>query len=215
MKVKLCGMRRPEDISYVNEFCPDYVGFVFAESKRRVNMEQARMLISALQPEIRSVGVFVNESQDRMLEIAEAVRLDVIQLHGDEDYRYIKELRSKTSLPVWKAVRVNTAFDIVKADALPVDALLLDSFTPGVYGGSGRTANWEIIKKAARRKPIFLAGGLREDNLQEAIRQVRPYGVDLSGGIETDGVKDREKIKAVKERIQAAVRRDRERQENA
>lgn len=216
MKIKLCGMRRPEDVAYANEFCPDYIGFVFAKSRRQVAPEQAGELSSRLRPEIQTVGVFVNEPVERLLEAVRIANLHVIQLHGDEDEDYIRRLRSRTGLPVWKAVRVSTVFDILKADALPVDALVLDSCTPGAYGGTGRLADWEVICRAARRKAIFLAGGLRADNIQRAVRLVRPFGVDLSGGIETDGIKDREKIRAVMALVRGTGTEEiRERQENA
>lgn len=201
MKLKLCGIRRPEDISYVNSFPPDYIGFVFAKSKRQVTAEQAAALARELRRGIQTVGVFVNEPLENLQHIARTARLDVLQLHGDEDEAYITALRQHTDLPVWKAVRVTDAESLQSADNLSADRLLLDSFSPAAYGGTGKTANWTMIQTARPQTPFFLAGGLTIDNLTEAIETVHPEGVDLSGGIETDGYKDKEKIKAVVERV--------------
>lgn len=201
MKLKLCGIRRPEDISYANAFPPDYIGFVFARSKRQVTAETAAELTQKLRHDIQTVGVFVNEPLENLLHIAQTARLDILQLHGDEDDAYIATLRQYTGLPVWKAVRVTDAESLQRADNLAVDRLLLDSFSPASYGGTGKTANWAVIQTARPCKPFFLAGGLTVDNLKEAIGAVHPDGVDLSGGIETDGYKDKEKIKAVVERV--------------
>lgn len=197
MMLKLCGIRRPEDISYVNAFPPDYIGFVFAKSKRQVTPKQAAALTQELQHGIQTVGVFVNEPLESLLHIARTARLDVLQLHGDEDEAYITALRQRTDLPVWKAVRVTDAESLQRTDRLSVDRLLLDSFSPACYGGTGKTANWAVIREARPQTPFFLAGGLTIDNLEEAIESLHPGGVDLSGGIETNGCKDAEKIKAV------------------
>ena len=201
MKLKLCGIRRPEDISYVNAFPPDYIGFVFAKSKRQVTAEQAAALARELRRGIQTVGVFVNEPLENLLHIARTARLYVLQLHGDEDKVYITALRQHTDLPVWKAVRVTDAESLQRADNLFADRLLLDSFSPAAYGGTGKTANWTMIQTARPQTPFFLAGGLTIDNLTEAIETVHPEGVDLSGGIETNGYKDKEKIKAVVEQV--------------
>ncbi len=197
IQVKFCGMRRQEDISYANECQPDYIGLVFAESRRQVTAEQAIRLLKRLDPQILSVGVFVNEPLDQILRIQEKAGLSVLQLHGDEDRRYICELRRRCPASVWKAVRVREVQDIKRAESLEVDALLLDSFTSGAYGGTGQTADWTEIQKANISKRFFLAGGLREGNLADAIQTVHPFGVDLSGGIENDGMKDLAKMKAV------------------
>lgn len=203
MKLKLCGIRRPEDVAYVNEFPPDYIGFVFAKSKRQVTIEQAAALSGKLRSGIQTVGVFVNEPLDHLLQIAQAVGLDALQLHGDEDARYIEALHIRTALPIWKAVRVTDVESIRRAELLPVDLLLLDSFSPASYGGTGKVANWDVIRDAKPQKPFFLAGGLNAKNLREAVESVCPAGIDLSGGIETDGRKDREKICAVSAELQA------------
>lgn len=202
MKVKLCGLRRTEDVEMVNEAAPDYAGFVFADSRRRVTVREGAALRARLAPGIQAVGVFVNESPLTVAQTAQAAMLDIIQLHGDEDADYLNALRAQCALPIWKAVRVRTADDIAAADALPVAALLLDSFSPAQYGGTGMLANLAVIGAARPQKPFFLAGGLRLDTVRDAVMHVRPDGVDLSGGFETDGVKDRARLKQLMEEIE-------------
>ncbi len=196
MRIKLCGLRRQEDIDAVNRYLPDFAGFVFASSPRQVDARTAAELIGLLCPSVKSVGVFVNEPLERLGEIVKEAKLDIVQLHGDENEDYVTAAK-KLGLPVWKAVRVRTAQDIRAAQKFPVDALLLDSFLRDAYGGTGKVANWEAIAQARPQMPFFLAGGLHAGNIAEAVRQIKPYGVDISGGIETDGYKDREKIRQI------------------
>lgn len=199
MKVKLCGLSRMEDIRYVNEFGPDYVGFVFAKSRRQVTPVQAAALRRALAAPIQAVGVFVNEAPETVARTARDVFLNAVQLHGDEDAAYIARLR--TLLPPdtnsWKAVRVQKESDLQHAQCYGADLVLFDAFSKDAYGGTGKTADWSLFGRVSPPRPFFLAGGLHAGNLREAARQVRPDGVDLSGGIETNGVKDREKIKQI------------------
>lgn len=200
LKIKLCGLRRQEDVQYVNEFIPDYVGFVFADSKRKISPDMALSLIRNLNRNIRTVGVFVNEDVDSIVLITQHVGLDVIQLHGDEDAQYISNIRH--TLPkaeIWKAVRVRDEKSIILADSLPVHKLLLDAFSMEAYGGTGRTADLKLIKalRSKMSKPFFMAGGLDINNIENTADAVLPYGVDISSGIETDDCKDKEKIKAV------------------
>lgn len=204
MKLKFCGVRRPEDIAYVNAAPPDYVGFVFAQSRRQVTAGQAAALSEHLRPAIQTVGVFVNEPLERLLAAAETAGLSVLQLHGDEDARYIEAVRRRWHGPVWKAVRVRAAADIREAERLPVDALVLDAFSPHAYGGTGKTADFDVIARNRPSLPFFLAGGLSAANVQDAIRAVQPDGIDLSGGIETGGAKDAEKIKQIYQLIRGA-----------
>ena len=194
MKIKFCGIRCEKDIEYVNELLPDYIGFVFAESKRRVSVEEAAEFRKKLDKRIKCVGVFVNETPENVLHTAEAVPLDVIQLHGDETAEYILKIRSKTDSEIWKAVRVSSPEAVKEAEKLDVDMLLLDSFSPSEYGGTGIPANLSYIKESGIKKSFFLAGGLNSGNILEVTKEVNPYGVDISGGIETDGFKSREKM---------------------
>lgn len=200
LKVKMCGMRRKEDIAYANEVKPDAIGYIFfSKSKRYVTGQQARELDQNLDQKILSVGVFVNETIEKVTEIANEVPLDVIQLHGDEDVIYIEQLRQQTDKEIWKAVRVKDTKDIKEAQQLPVDKLLLDTFTEGkdMYGGTGKIMNYDLIPKEGIRKPFFIAGGLHSKNIKEITEKVHPYGIDISSGIETDGYKDLKKMKEI------------------
>ncbi len=198
MKVKLCGIKRPEDVSYMNEFKPDYVGFVFAGTKRRVSPEAAALLAEKLNPKIRKVGVFVDEEPEIVRFAARLIGLHAVQLHGAENTQYIEQLRSALpGVKIWKAVRVKNEESILSALHLPADRFLFDSFSPTEQGGTGIPVNLELIQKSGFNKPFFLAGGLNSKNIPGIIEKIRPYGVDISSGIETDGVKDPKKIEAV------------------
>lgn len=208
-KIKFCGIRRLEDVTYMNEFMPNYVGFVFAKSKRQVSPITAMALGQELHPKIKRVGVFVNEPIETLLQTAKTAQLNVLQLHGDEDTNYITALKQalkdfQIEYEIWKAIRVKDETTISAANELDVDKLLLDSFTPSAYGGSGKVANWKIIQQTKIKKPFFLAGGLNAQNIIDGIQTVHPYGVDLSGGIEVDGYKNREKIAEIMQQLRGA-----------
>ena len=187
--VKICGLFREADIDYVNEARPDYVGFIlrYPQSRRNVSPERARQLKSRLIPAIRAVGVFVDQPLETVAAAAEQAGLDVIQLHGREDNAYIAALRHITDRPIWKAFRVQTQADLVRAGQSGADEVLLDNGC-----GTGQAFDWTLTAGFAR--PFMLAGGLTPENVAEAVRRVRPKLVDISSGAETDGVKDREKI---------------------
>ncbi len=195
MKIKLCGIRRHQDIAFVNEFRPDYVGFVFAKSKRQIDFQKAESLICELDSNIKTVGVFVNETIDTVADYANI--LDVIQLHGDENNSYISKLRQKTDKEIWRAVRASSVEEIKYCEMINSDMILIDSFCNNSYGGTGKTADWELIKNVNLSRPYFLAGGLYAENVLEAIKTLNPYGIDISSGIETDGFKDIEKIRNI------------------
>lgn len=194
VKLKLCGIRRPEDVIFLNEYPPDYAGFIFAETRRKVSLEQAETLCGMLSDRIERVGVFVNMPLEKMAAYGDI--LDVFQLHGDEDEAYISALREiiPAECEIWKAVRARSADDIRRADSTSADRLLIDAFTPDAYGGTGHTADWDMILSAAPEKPFFAAGGISSENFLEAAEKLRPYGIDISSGIETDGIKDKIKI---------------------
>ena len=194
MKIKMCGLRRPDDIIYANECLPEYIGFVFAESRRKVSGREAKKLGEQLDPSIKKVGVFVNEPLRSLISISEEAGLDIIQLHGDEGEEYIKEVKHETGKELWKAVRVRMVKDIQEAQRLPADKLLLDSFSEESYGGTGKVMDFAVLDQADIRKPYFIAGGLTVENLPEILKKAEPYGIDISSGIETEGVKDREKM---------------------
>lgn len=196
-KIKICGLKRPADVAAVNAVLPDYVGFVFAGEKRRISRETARELKSLLDGRIASVGVFVNEAPETIAAIVSDGTLDLVQLHGDEDAAYIQRLRQLVDVPLIKAVRVQTKEQVLEAEPLPCDYLLLDTFVKDAYGGSGKTFDLGLIPPLSR--PFFLAGGLKEDNLAAAIAESHPWCVDISSGAETDGHKDPEKIRRLTE----------------
>ena len=197
-KIKLCGLSRPCDIDMANELKPDYIGFVFAKkSKRYVDPEKASQLKALLDPGIKAVGVFVNEAPETVADLLNSGIIDLAQLHGNEDEAYIKRLREFTDQPIIKAFQIKAQTDIAKAERCSADHVLLDS-----GAGTGVVFDWSFLKNAKR--PYFLAGGLSPDNVYEAVRLLRPYAVDVSSGIETDGLKDREKAAA----FIAAVRKE-------
>lgn len=191
MKIKLCGMFRDCDIDYANEAKPDYVGFIlgFPKSHRNIDAETARRLRFRLDTGIKAVGVFVNSPETTCAEYANCGIIDVIQLHGDEDADFIRRLRELTSAPIIKAAKIRTPEDIGRVQALGADYVLLDNGT-----GTGEMFDHSLLDGAEIRQPFFLAGGLTPENLRQAAESVRPYCVDLSSGVETDRLKDREKM---------------------
>ena len=189
-KIKICGLSRLEDIDFVNLARPDYIGFVFAPSRRRVTPEQARKLRGTLRPDIVPVGVFVNESIENILALEDVI--DIIQLHGSEDEGYIKTIKSRTDMPVIKAAAVQKTGDARKWQNTEADYLLLDN----KGGGTGQTFDWNLIGEGIE-KPYFLAGGLNIGNIPDAIRLLAPYCVDVSSGAETEGQKDPDKIERI------------------
>lgn len=234
-KIKMCGISKVETIPAIVDAKPDYMGLVFAPSKRQVTVEQAKTLVDELHKQyektygeatvpmntdtaqdsqdsqvsqdsqefvpgnsnfenIKTVGVFVNETVENLLKIAEEVKLDVIQLHGDEDETFIQSLKECTNVEVWKAVQVRSAADAEKWIDSSADMLLFDAYHKDERGGTGEVFDWSSLDEFER--PFMLAGGMDSTNVARAIRTVRPYGIDISSGIETEGVKDDEKIKA-------------------
>ena len=218
-KVKMCGISKVETIPAIIDAKPDYMGLVFAPSKRQVTVEQAKTLVEELYKKnvvgnnseaeqtepvtsldtassetIKTVGVFVNETIENLLKIAEEIKLDVIQLHGDEDESFIQILKEQSNVEVWKAVQVRSAADAEKWIDSSADMLLFDAYHKDERGGTGEVFDWSSLDEFER--PFMLAGGIDSTNVARAIRTVRPYGIDISSGIETNGVKDDEKIKA-------------------
>lgn len=191
MEIKICGIRRKEDIEIINKYKPEYIGFIFAQSKRRVSADTASELARMLNRDTKTVGVFVNASKEEVEETARTVGLDAVQLHGDEGAEYIKSLN--VPCEIWKAVRVRGGEDIPDFDG--VDRILLDKYTDTEYGGSGKTFNWSSVGTLKTKKPIILAGGLNENNVVQGISIFNPVCVDVSSAVETDGFKDENKIR--------------------
>lgn len=199
-KIKICGIRRTEDALYLNEYLPDYAGFILSEPFWRcISFDKLSEICGILSDSIKRVGVFVNEDSDYIFRFAPL--LDVIQLHGDESEEQILQLKSKTDCEIWKAVRVKSPDEINEACKLSVDKLLIDSYSENTYGGTGKVADWSLINKSNITKPFFLAGGITVNNCTEAVNTVRPFGIDISSSVETDKVKDRDKIKDIISKI--------------
>ena len=189
-KIKICGLQTEEDISYVNELRPDYIGFVFLQGRRRyISPKEAASLRTILDPSIQSVGVFVNEPVENVVSLLQNQTIQIAQLHGQEDASYALKLKSICNCPIIKAFIIKSKEDIERAMNYPADYLLLDN---GL--GTGETFDWSLIQKIDRL--FFLAGGLNSENVQKAISMTHPYAVDTSSGVETNEHKDYEKIKA-------------------
>jgi phosphoribosylanthranilate isomerase len=210
--VKLCGMRTPENALAAAAAGADLIGLVFAPSKRQVSLAVARAIVEAMQ-ELPArplvVGLFVNALVAEVYRLAEAIPLDLIQLCGDEPPAYLDDL----DRPVLRALRLRPGTTIAEARALaaayferprPPRALVVDAHVPGSYGGTGTVADWELAAELAAEFPVILAGGLRPGNVAQAITMVRPIGVDVSSGIETEGRKDPARMRAFVESARAA-----------
>ena len=209
-KVKMCGISKVETIPAIVDAKPDYMGLVFAPSKRQVTVDQAKILVEELHRgyakkygsdtehdkngTIKTVGVFVNETVENLVTIANEANLDAVQLHGDEDEAFIQSLKERTNVEVWKAIQIRSAADVEKWIDSSADMLLFDAYHKDERGGTGEVFDWSSLD--AFERPFMLAGGIDSTNVARAIRTVRPYGIDISSGIETNGVKDDEKITA-------------------
>ncbi len=195
VRSKICGITRVEDALVAAEAGADAIGLVFYDrSPRAVSVQQARAIIAALPPFVTTVGLFVNASRCEIGEILDAVPLDLLQFHGDETSAQCEG----HGRPYIKALRVRPGEDIAAccAEYNQASGILLDTYVPGVPGGTGEVFDWSLVP-ADLGKPVILAGGLTADNVRAAIAQVSPYAVDVSGGVEASkGVKDAEKIRA-------------------
>ena len=196
-KIKMCGLRRPEDIEFANRVKPDYIGYVFAEkSKRYIATEKAAELTKLLDGDVVPVGVFVDETMENIIAAVKMGAVKMVQLHGSESEDFVSELKSR-GIPVIKAFQVGSAEDIAAAERSCADMVLLDSGK-----GSGQTFDWSLI--GSIKRPYLLAGGITAENAGQAIRQLRPFGVDASSCLETDGFKDIAKMKAFAQAVRAA-----------
>jgi phosphoribosylanthranilate isomerase len=207
IKIKICGLKRVEDIEYANELLPDYVGFVFAKSNRQVTLREAAQLIGLLDKSIKTVGVFKDEEIENIKYAAGYLKLDIIQLHGNEDGNYIKKL---SDFKVWKAAGIDSEAvcldeSIKRMYGYEAEGILLDSIVNGVKGGTGTSFSWDIINNLNSGKKIILAGGINPENVENAIKKVRPYAVDVSSGVEEDGVKSYEKMKKFIEKVREII----------
>jgi phosphoribosylanthranilate isomerase len=201
IKVKICGMTQLQDAVFAVEQGADAVGFIFyKKSPRAVTMKTVREIISKLPPLVDTVGVFVNESVDRVNKIADYCGLDLVQLHGEESPAFCRKIKRR----VVKAFRVKDLQSIKQLEKYPVSGFLLDTFSENLHGGTGKTFDWTLALPAKKIGPVILAGGLTPRNIRQAVSQVRPYGVDVCSGVEkSPGVKDLEKVRAFLKNIRS------------
>ena len=197
VKIKICGIRRLEDIEIVNRYKPDYIGFVFAESKRKVSHDLALKMRKELSSDIVPVGVFVDAEASEITGLFESGVIEIAQLHGNESEEYIMNLKENTNgnLKIINAIEMSDEKDLLKYDSSKADYLLLDSGK-----GSGKTFDWRLIRKDLK-KDFFLAGGIDIFNVKKAIEEIDPYAIDLSSSLEIDGFKDENRIKEIMEVI--------------
>ena len=197
VKIKICGLKRLEDIEIVNKYKPDYIGFVFADSKRKVSHDLAFEMKNNLSSDIVSVGVFVDADIDEIVDLFDRGVIEIAQLHGLESEDYIRNLKENTNykLKIINAIEMSDEKDLLEYDNSLSDYLLLDSGK-----GSGKTFDWSLIRTDLT-KDFFLAGGIDISNVNQAIEEFNPFAVDLSSSLETDGFKDENKIKEIMEVI--------------
>jgi phosphoribosylanthranilate isomerase len=193
VKVKICGITNLEDAKSAAEVGADAIGFIFyRESPRYIPVQKAADIIRAIPPFVLTVGVFVNETPEIIHEAVKRCSLSLVQLHGDETPEFCRSL----NLRAIKAIRVFKEEDLNPIDSFPVEGILIDSYQPGQFGGTGMAINWKILKGISKNRPVILSGGLTPQNVEEAIETVSPYAVDVSSGVEKEpGKKDREKMK--------------------
>ncbi|MFZ7120321.1 MAG: phosphoribosylanthranilate isomerase [Eubacteriaceae bacterium] len=197
MEIKICGLTRPEDIEFVNDLNPEYVGFVFAASKRRIDKEKCKELTRLLNKGIKKVGVFVNSSVNEINAIAKYCTLDICQLHGEESPKQCGDIKRN----VWKAFRIKGKESFENILDYDVSGYLLDAYHENIYGGTGKTFQWDLITQINKDKKIILAGGITPTNVQKAIGVKNVQIIDVSSGVESNGIKDYEKMKKLIERV--------------
>ena len=194
VKVKVCGMTSLKDALNAVEGGADAVGFIFyKKSPRSVTMKTVREIVLELPPFVDTVGVFVDETAEQINKIADYCNLDIIQLHGDESPTFCKKIRRK----VIKAFRIKDMQSVKKISNFQVSGFLLDTFSENLHGGTGKVFDWNLALPAKKFGPVIMAGGLTPNNVQQAVRQIRPYGVDVCSGVESEpGIKDHKKVRA-------------------
>lgn len=201
IKVKICGLKSKQDIRYVNQLRPDYVGFVFTQSTRQIDQHRAKELIEDLDKSIKKVGVFLNTPINEVKEIAHYCDLDILQFHGDEDPLYCQSFDQE----VWKGFRIKGRDSLKQLREYPVDGFLLDTFVKGQYGGTGKAFKWDIVTDISQGQFVILAGGLTSENVKQAIETAHPKVVDISSGVEINGAKDFEKMKEFIEKVREII----------
>lgn len=205
MKIKICGIKNLEEINIINEFNLKYAGFIFSNSKRKISLSQGRILIKNLRKDIFPVGVFVNEKICFILRAVEICGIKIIQLHGDETAEYIKKLKMSLrsrNIKIWKVVHIKDRVDMLEIKKYKfAEGILFETFKKGTFGGTGESFNWKLIKNIDLDQKKILAGGINSSNIRDAINISRADIIDVNSGVETNLIKDREKIKQLFENI--------------
>lgn len=213
--VKICGLKTLADVALVNQNLPEYIGFVFAKTKRFVTDTQALALKQALDSRIRAVGVFVDEPMEHIISLYHSKIIDIAQLHGGESETYIEELKQKTNITIIKAAKVQSADQVYQQISKQADYMLFDTYKKGELGGTGTRFPLGILEETLAKladqgqtiKPYFIAGGLDAENVAAVIGKMNCYGVDVSTGVETDEVKDGKKIEEFIKAVRKCVKR--------
>lgn len=193
-KIKICGIKRADEVAVINDFPISYAGFIFAKSKRQVTADQCNELVLTLRNDIKKVGVFVDEDINKVLEIVKTCHLDVVQLHGNESVDYIK----KIPVPVWKTIQVKDEASLVRIGTYKddVEGILFETYHEKLKGGTGKTFDWHLLDEVDRSEgyQMILAGGINPGNAKEAIEIVKPSVLDVNSGLEEEGFKTRNKV---------------------
>lgn len=199
MKVKICGIKNEDEIKIINKFPVNYIGFIFAESKRKISLLEAKELRDIIRKDIEVVGVFLNQNIDLINETIKECNLQYVQLHGEESVDYCQKVKAK----VWKTISVNEKGFLhnYKNYLSVVDGILLDTAVKELKGGTGQVFNWKLAKNLSKEFKLILAGGLNPDNILEAINIVKPDIIDMNSGLETNFIKDELKINRLFERL--------------
>ncbi|MGO0122424.1 phosphoribosylanthranilate isomerase [Desulfothermobacter acidiphilus] len=201
VRVKICGIRDAATAAVAVEAGADALGFVLAPSPRQVTPTQAGEIIASLPPLVAAVGVFVDAPLDLVVELVDSCRFTAVQLHGQEPPAYLRELQRRVRVPLIKAFRVAAPEDLLGVETYPADAYLFDTRVPSRSGGTGQSFDWSLLRGKTFSSPVILAGGLNPENVLVAIQTVRPYAVDVSSGVESEGRKDPEKIRSFLARV--------------
>lgn len=195
MIVKICGLQSFEDIKIVNGLKVNYGGFIFAPSKRYVQLDLARDLIKELN--VKAVGVVVNMPLDELIKLIDKTNIDIVQLHGDENQEYIDSLHARCNIEIWKAIRIKSRDDLKQLQLSKISKFVVDSYDKSSYGGTGKVFNHKLLEGIDLTN-VIIAGGITAANVQ-SIKKYNPFGIDVSSGVETNGIKDENKIKQLME----------------
>ena len=207
MKIKICGIKRSEDVGFANLFMPDYIGFILSKGyKRTVKIDDAKFLAAKADLKIKKVGVFVDMPAKNVASVADYTGIDIIQLHGEnEDNDYINELRKYTDKENWNVFKVKNEEEVLKAEKSIADMILLDTYSEKIAGGTGKKVDTDIILKSGLSRNFVLAGGIDNDNISDILSEIKPFCIDVSSGTETDGVKDPQKMADIIRKIRSEI----------